>query len=326
MKTLSALFIVILFFACSSKTKTNLGDSWFSDNKKVKVLSTIAMIDDLVAKVGGEKIDHLCLVSGEIDPHSYELVKGDDEKIDSAHIVFFNGLHLEHGASLCNKLGKHPHSIGVADVVSKRHPELILRNDGIPDPHLWMDVSLWVHTIDPIVESLVSVDPENASYYQYNADSLKSEMMAVHENIYLSVQAIDEKQRFLVTSHDAFGYFTRKYLATDAELKDGSWKKRFAAPEGLAPDGQLSVVDIQDILDHLIGHDIRVVFAESNVSRDSLKKIISASKEKKHPVNFSQRVLYGDAMGSYDEPVSSYLEMMKKNADTLCSEWGKDSL
>ena len=75
-----------------------------------------------------------------------------------------------------------------------------------------------------------------------------------------------------MTSHDAFNYFARAYLADPEEVE---WQKRFEAPEGLAPDGQLSVADIQRIIDHICMYRIAVLFPESNVSRDSLRKIIS---------------------------------------------------
>ncbi len=39
----------------------------------IKVLSTTAMIDDLVGRVGGDRICHQVLIQGEIDPHSYEI-------------------------------------------------------------------------------------------------------------------------------------------------------------------------------------------------------------------------------------------------------------
>lgn len=314
--------LVLLLASCSSKTPAH-SKSYFEDNHKVKVLSTIAMIDDVVGRVGGERIDHIVLISGEIDPHSYQLVKGDDEKISSANIVFYNGLNLEHGASLSYKLQKHPFAVAVGDAIRLKHPELVLTVGEALDPHMWMDISLWSYTIEPITEALIQADPEGKQYYLENAKQLKAEMLTVHERVYALLQSIPEERRFLVTSHDAFGYFTRSYLATPAEKEEGTWKKRFAAPEGLAPDGQLSARDIQAIMDHLLNNHIDVVFAESNVSQDSLKKIISASREKNHSVRFSQRILYGDAMGSYDDPVSSYLEMIEKNAQNLANEWNR---
>ena len=160
-----------------------------------------------------------------------------------------------------------------------------------------------------------------ANYFLENGNQLKQKMLETHQKIYSMLQSIPESKRYLVTSHDAFGYFTKAYLATEEERSNGDWKKRFAAPEGLAPDGQLSILDIYEIIDHLCKYDIHVVFAESNVSCESLKKIISASTEKAHEVHFSHKTLYADAM---EGGVSSYLEMIEKNALSLMQEWMND--
>lgn len=308
-----------LLAGCSSHPKNEM--SWYAENGKVKVLSTIAMIDDLVSKIGKERIEHTVLIKGDIDPHSYELIKGDDEKIAMADVVFFNGLNLEHGASLSYKLQKHRFSVAVGDHVRSAHPERILMVDGQYDPHIWMDIATWQFVIDPIVESLCKADPDGAEYYKINAEKLREQMQAVHTEILSMMQNVPSEKRFLVTSHDAFGYFAKSYLATEEERSLDTWRKRVAAPEGLAPDGQLSASDIQAIIDHLTKHEIGVVFPESNVSQDSLKKIVSACKEKKREVRVSSALLYGDAMGSAESTASSYLDMIKHNADTLAREW-----
>ncbi len=288
---------------------------------QIRVLSTTAMIDDVVAKVGGERVEHSALIIGEMDPHSYELVKGDDEKIIDADIVFYNGLNLEHGASLHAKLQKHPFSLAVGDDVLQRHPEVVLHVNGEMDPHLWMDISAWQYVIDPILQSLVQADPEGELYYRERAQECRKEMLSVHAQIVQELQNIPEEKRFLVTSHDAFGYFARSYLATPDEQITGEWKKRLAAPEGLAPDGQLSTMDIQAIIDFLLFHHVQVVFPESNVSKDSLKKIVFACREKKREIKFSAQVLYGDAMGAKNSDAGTYLDMIQHNAKTLVQEW-----
>ena len=100
----------------------------------------------------------------------------------------------------------------------------------------------------------------------------------MHARIKSRMQAIPSEKRFLVTSHDAFNYFTRAYLASEDELETDSWQKRFAAPEGLAPESQLSPSDIQHIIGHLHKYNINVLFPESNVSKDSIRKILQARK------------------------------------------------
>jgi manganese/zinc/iron transport system substrate-binding protein len=184
-----------------------------------------------------------------------------------------------------------------------------------------MDISLWAVAIDPIAEALIKLDPSSELYFRERADRAKEDMQKAHERVLSSLQTVPSAKRYLVTSHDAFGYFTRTYLAEGHERDSDLWRARFAAPEGLAPDGQLSSKDIQMIIDHIALYDIKVVFAESNVSHDSLKKIVFASREKKQNVTFSQKVLYGDAMGSFEDPIMTYLEMIEKNAQSLITEW-----
>ncbi len=294
---------------------------WAQQNGKIKILSTTAMIDDIVGQIGGDRIDHIALITGEIDPHSYELVKGDDEKLLLAQLVFYNGLGLEHGASLRYQLEHHSNAVGVGNEVLKKHPQFILYADKEIDPHIWMDVSLWSYIVDPIIESLSKLDPEGKEIYVKNGASVREKMLQTHKDIDNDLQAIPQQRRYLVTSHDAFNYFTRAYLASPNEKTQVEWQKRFDAPEGLAPEGQLSAADIQKIIDHLIEYQIHVVFPESNVSRDSLKKVVHACAQKGLSVKISSEALYGDAMGSKGSDADTYLKMMRHNADVLIQAW-----
>ena len=69
------------------------------------------------------------------------------------YLLLYNGLGLEHGASVVGLIQTHPNALGVADAIRAVQPEKILWKGTIPDPHVWMDVSLWAETIDPITES-----------------------------------------------------------------------------------------------------------------------------------------------------------------------------
>jgi len=273
------------------------------------------MIDDLVGQIGGDRIDHIPLITGEIDPHSYELVKGDDEKISHAQIVIANGLNLEHGASWRYQLKHHRHVVFLGEEIKKKVPERILTVGKETDPHVWMDISLWAEGIDSIVDALSKEDPANQSTYQKNGELLREKMLAVHQNIKHQMSEVPADKRYLVTSHDAFNYFTRAYLAQGSD-----WKQRCIAPEGLAPEGQLSSCDIQRVIDYLCCYLVEVVFPESNVSRDALKKITSACRR---PVRISKIPLYGDAMGPQGSAAENYLGMMEHNAKVLKEEWEK---
>jgi manganese/zinc/iron transport system substrate-binding protein len=310
-----------LFWGCSKTQNPSAVEVWAMQNGKVKVLSTTAMIDDIVGQIGKEKIDHIALITGEIDPHSYELVKGDDEKLNLASVIFYNGLGLEHGASLRYQIEHHPKAVGVGNALLERDPKLILHADKEIDPHIWMDISLWTRIIAPIVETLSQIDPDSEQFYRQNADTLREKMLQEHQDIYHNLQNIPKERRYLVTSHDAFNYFTQAYLASPSETTQEQWQKRCEAPEGLAPDGQLSASDIQKIVNHLAEYHIPVIFPESNVSRDSLKKVIHACAQKGIAVTISSEELYGDAMGPPKSDADTYLKMIRHNANVLTQAW-----
>jgi manganese/zinc/iron transport system substrate-binding protein len=290
---------------------------WKSSNGKIRVLSSIAMIDDLVKQIGGEYVDNLTLIKGELDPHSYQLVKGDDEKMSYAQLIFYNGLGLEHGPSFQKHLFQNPKAIGLGEKIRQENPEMILYFNGHVDPHIWMDISIWSSAISGITEALSYADPDHAEFYRSNGAKLKEQMLKEHNEIRDMMQALPESKRYLVTSHDAFHYFARAYLATEEERKANTWEKRFAAPEGLSPESQISVKDIRTIIEYLSRYNIHVLFAETNVSKDSIRKIVQAGRDKGLNIKIADKSLYADAMGGPETDGDTYLKMMRYDANTI---------
>lgn len=325
--SLYCFFFMVMLASCSSdhhQKRQVLFQQWLEQNGKVKVLSTTAIINDLVKEVGGEHVDTIPLIEGELDPHSYQLVKGDDEKLAAAQIIFFNGLGLEHGPSLQAYLMKNPKAFSLGDWVGKRYPQQIIYMQGQKDPHFWMDISLFSKAIPHIVQTLTEQDPIHAAEYEANGERLQKEMHRADAEVREIMQGVADEKRFLVTSHDAFHYFTRAYLSAEGEVKTGEWTKRFAAPEGLAPESQLSAADIQGIIEHLRRYQIHLLFPESNVSRDSISKIVQAGKEHGLDVQVACCPLYGDAMGEPGSDGDTYLKMILYNARTLAEHMDRD--
>lgn len=311
-----ALFLLplLLFWGCGKGNASKESFSqWMESDGVLRVLSTTAMIHDLVSQVGGDAVAPLCLMIGDLDPHSYEMVKGDDEKIRAADLIFYNGLGLEHGASLRHHLQSEEKAIGLGDRLYEKNPERLLTVDGEIDPHIWMDMSLFSEIIDPIVDALGKKDPSHQQDFERRGRRLKEKLKIKDALLRRQIERVPIEKRFLVTSHDAFHYFTRRYLASGEEGE--FWEERVLAPEGLAPDSQMSVLDIKKVSDYLCKHRVHVVFPESNVSPNSLKKIVSICQKRGLEVEVAEISLYGDAMGG----VESYVEMMEHNVNTLTS-------
>lgn len=302
----SFLFLVLIFvflgFGCQKKQeKENI--------KGIKTLSTIAMIGSLVNEIGGEFIQNKVLIKGELDPHTYELVKGDDQKFKQAKVVFCNGLSLEHGISLRQSLKQHSNVVVVTDPILKEGE--ILYAEGQHDPHVWMDVALWVKTLDPIVFELSSLDPEHKKYFEENKIVLEKTLLDLHQYACELFSRIPDQSKFLVTGHNAFHYFVKRYLS---KIEDPlGWEKRCTAPEGLAPEAQVSPSDIQEVMNFMTYNNVGVVFPESNVNKDALKKIVAIRKKQGKHTNVSSKDLLSDSMGS----AKSYYEMMRHNIEQI---------
>ena len=319
----STLLTILAIASCSPSASSNKSRQWMEDNGKIKVLATTRMISDLVTRIGKEKVDVLSLIDGNLDPHSYELVKGDNEKFIRADLIFYNGLGLEHSPSIYHHLTTAPLSYSFGDYLLKNNSEDILYIDGKPDPHIWMDISIWSTCSDLVLQALIDYDPDNKVFYQENWELCVSEMLSLHKEIFSLMQSIEEEKRFLVTSHDAFHYFTKKYLCSPEEQASGNWKVRFRAPEGLAPDSLLSTTDIQNIINHMSSHKIEVLFLESNVSADSVNKIVSAGKQLGLNLTIAEEPLYADAMGAPGTDADTYLKMIHHNAISIARNLNK---
>lgn len=313
------LLLLLLFLGgCQgAKREQKRLREWMAEDGRIKALATTAMVGELVRQVGGERVDLLVLVGEESDPHSYQLVKGDGEKLERADLIFYNGLQLEHGPSLVAALQDNPKAISLGNLLLEQSPDRFLYVAGQLDPHIWMDISLWNQTVPFVVQSLTHLDPAHHLFYQANGERLQKQLTAAHEEVYQLLQTLPPRLRYLVTSHDAFNYFGRAYLATPEELRTNQWHQRIAAPEGLAPESQLSTVDIARILDHLETFHIRVLFTESNVSKDSIRKIIDAGRQRGLPLQIAAEPLYGDAMGPPGSNANSYPQMIQSNSQLI---------
>ena len=312
----------LLLFSCGASSKRQVKiQEWVEESHQLKVLATTQMVGDAVAAVGGEAVALFTLIGEQLNPHTYQLVKGDDELLAVAELIFYSGLNLEHGASLHQYLQSEGKAISLGDSLLKTAStkERLLTYSNQFDPHIWMDLSLWAETIPVVVKALSSHKPELSEMFEKNGELLRQSYLKAHAELRNQLMAIPDSQRYLVTSHDAFNYFTKAYLATDQEQINGLWPERFHAPEGLAPDSQLSVANIQQIIDHLRRYRVHVVFPESNVSKLSLKKIVDSGEKLGMQIQIASSALYGDAMGPEGSSAATLIGMLQHNGNVIAS-------
>jgi manganese/zinc/iron transport system substrate-binding protein len=270
----------------------------------LKILSTTAIIGSLVKEVVKDFSTSYLLMEGEVDPHSYQMKKGDKEKIISADIIFGNGLSLEHNPSLMYLLNDKG-AVFIGDEILKQSPELIITTNQEIDPHIWMDLNLMKGAVDVIEKEICQKDPKNCSIYKQNALHLKEKMDLLDKKILYLMQTIPEEKRYLVSSHDAFNYFVKRYFK-----QDGS--ERLFSMQGLSPEVEVSLKRMNKVIDFIKDHKVTTIFYESNLPKDCLYKIIQICKNFSIDVKICKEPLYGDTLGGM-----SYLEMVEYNANII---------
>ena len=82
---------------------------------------------------------------------------------------------------------------------------------GVEDPHFWFDPLRVKLAIDYIAVQLVSVDSGGSETYTANASAYKAQLDELDTWTQEQVSAVPDASRFLLTSHDSFGYFADRY-------------------------------------------------------------------------------------------------------------------
>ncbi|GAB5528200.1 MAG: manganese ABC transporter substrate-binding protein/adhesin MntA [Roseivirga sp.] len=299
MNRITALLVVcLLFTACGGGDKDTTND-------KLSVVTTTGMIADVVKNIGKDSVQVQALMGPGVDPHLYKATQGDLGRLQSADIIFYNGLHLEGKmGEVFEKLERIKNVVPVAGriEVSRLLSDPVYKD--AHDPHVWFDVSLWSSTIEVVVDILSKEDPENAAFYQRNGKEFSNELALLDNWVRTQVGTIPEDKRILITAHDAFNYFGRAY---DIEVR---------GLQGISTLSEFGLKDRVDLVNFIVEKKIKAVFVETSVSQKNIDAIIEGCQQKGHDVTIGG-YLYSDAMGAEGTPEGTYTGMVRANVNTI---------
>ncbi|MFW6774251.1 anchored repeat ABC transporter, substrate-binding protein [Nocardioides sp. CPCC 205120] len=165
------------------------------------------------------------------------------------------------------------------------------------DPHLWQDVGNTMAYAQLIRDTLIEADPAGAREYRANTEAYLAELEEVDAYVQAAIDAIPPARRYLVTTHDAFGYLAAAY---------GIEVAGFVTPN---PAVEPSLADRRKLTQTLRTLEIPAVFLEPNLAARS-----STLSELAAETGVRVCAIYGD---TFDDRVTSYVELVRFNADSL---------
>lgn len=296
LNNLFSALITISLLACSSPRK--------NDSTSPIIITTTGMLADGVRHILPDKYEVKALMGPGVDPHLYKAVQGDLELLTTCDVIVYNGLHLEGKMSdIFNKLKRTKTVINASASLSKeklRFPHLSKN----PDPHIWFDVLLWKDALFGISKELKNKYPLDSIEISKKTDHYFSQLDTLNKYALSQINTIPDKQKLLITAHDAFGYFGDRY---NIEVK---------GLQGISTVSEVGLKEVESLINLIIKRNIKALFIETSVSKKQLQAVIEACNERNHTIT-TGGILYSDAMGAQDSPEGTYIGMVTHNINTI---------
>jgi zinc/manganese transport system substrate-binding protein len=281
---------------------------------KLRAVATFSILADLVAQVGGDHVAVTSLVQPNADAHGYAPAPSDARTLADARLVVVNGLGLEGWIDRLIKASgtKAPVIVASAGVKPIEAEDDGHGHDGPghghghhDDPHAWQSIANARLYVGNIRDALVRIDPDHAAAYADNAKAYVASLDALEGEVRTGIAAIPKAQRRIITTHDAFGYFTAAYGLT------------FIAPQGVSTDSEASPRDVARIIRQIRQEKIPAVFLE-NISDPRLMQQIA--RESGAVIGGK---VFSDALSGPDGPAPTYVAMMRHNLAAFTAALGQ---
>ena len=298
------LLFLLFLLGCGSRSRNEPVDR--SPSVSPAVVATTPMLGDLVRAIAGNDATVTTLLKEGVDPHTHQANAAEIRALTNADLIFFNGLKLEAMERDLEKLAnKRP---GRVVSVGNTVPPDRLRNppnfEGHPDPHIWMDVSLWAETVPSIVKGLKDVVPGAADRIDERSQTLRDRLGLLDRYVREAVSTIPKEKRILITAHDAFGYFSNAY---GIEVE---------SVQGVTTESEAGVKDIQRLVELIAANDIPTVFVETSVSKRNISAVIEGAQALGKPVEIGGE-LFSDSSGAPGTWEGTYFGMLDHNVNTI---------
>lgn len=174
--------------------------------EKLKVLTTIPPVYCFTANIAGRLAEVSNLLPPGTAAHDFQFTFADRRKLEQADLVILNGLGLE------SWLDKTLAASSAKRIV--RCAEGLASGTNNPNPHVWLDPILACQMVTNILTALQRSDLPNAAAYATNAAVFVLRLQKLDDEIRTGLASLTN--RTIVTSHDAYPYFARRYGLTIA--------------------------------------------------------------------------------------------------------------
>ncbi|MEM8580459.1 MAG: zinc ABC transporter substrate-binding protein [Pseudomonadota bacterium] len=261
---------------------------------EMNVVASFSILGDMVEQVVGDHATVTTIVGPDADAHVYEPSVADAQAVAEADVIFVNGLGFETWSdTLIAESGTEGEVFVATDGIT---PVMV---DGETDPHAWNALTNGVVYVQNITAAMSEAMPDHAEEFTANAEAYIAKLEALDAETKTKLSALPDKNRTVVTAHDAFGYLADAYGLT------------FLAPVGIDTEAEPSAQELAALITQLREQEVAALFVE-NITSPALVQQISDETG----IEIGGR-LFSDALSERGGPATSYLAMFEHNLGTL---------
>ena len=275
------------------------------------VVATVAMVGDAVREVSGGRIAAVTLVGEGVDPHLFRPTRSDIARLLGADAVFGVGHRLEGrmGDVLERVRAAGKPVVFLAETLPR---DRLLANADYPDaadPHVWMDPTLWGEAAGSVLEPLARLAPDVREGMADDLARFRARCARLDAYTRDAIATVPEGARVLVTAHDAFIYFGRRYGLEIESI------------QGLSTEAEANLAGIEALVAKLVARRVPAVFAETSVPDRAVRALMEGAAARGHRVALGGN-LFSDAMGRPGTYLGTYEGMMDHNITTIMRALG----
>jgi len=215
---------LILITGCAGSEQTSNSQNVGCDlgevvqGRPLNIATTVAPITSIIANIaGGTSTSIIGIVPEGTNSHTFEPKPSDAASLESADVIFINGLVLEEPTKDL-AIANLKESANICELGTETLPESeyiydfsFPKEGGKPNPHLWTNPPMAKQYAQVARDLLVRRDPVNAAIYEKNFVAFAVKIDALDNAIKIATATIPEDQRKLLTYHDAYAYFAKNY-------------------------------------------------------------------------------------------------------------------
>jgi manganese/iron transport system substrate-binding protein len=271
------------------------------------VVATTSVVCDLTRQIAADTVDLKCLIAAGADPHGYEPKPDDRKAIEQAKIILYSGYDFESSLVKLIQATSNPAPKVAVNELAVPKPEQF-EEDGKTeaDPHVFHSAANGIQVAEVIGKNLSQLLPNNAAIYTANTQKVTTELAQLDAWIKAGIATIPVGQRKLVTTHDAFGYYSKAY---DIPV--------VGALQGISTEEKPTPGRVKELVEAIKVAGVPTIFAEATINPQLIETVAKEAN-----VKVAEQEIFADGLGEQGSSADTYQKFFISNTKTIVEGLG----